>query len=82
MSVATWFPQFLSILRADVATCFAGICEVFFTVKLNVDSIGGFEIFNVDSIALTSISRVREHDSASPDDFPLRDAHHECHLRP
>ena len=51
MFVATPPSQFLSILRGSVATNFAGICEVFFTCKLNVNSNAGFEIFNVDSNA-------------------------------
>ena len=52
MSVATPLPQFLSILRAGVATNFAGVCEVFFTGKLNLDSNTSFEFFNVASITL------------------------------
>ena len=55
MSVATPLPQFLSILRAGVATNFAGVCEVFFTGKLNLDSNTSFEFFNVASITLFTI---------------------------
>ena len=62
MFVATPPSQFLSILRGSVATNFAGICEVFFTCKLNVNSNAGFEIFNVDSNAA----------SEKEDDFAAR----------